>query len=236
MGAQATRGPSARQAEPLADVLVSGADEPAWRPSRAQQLAAAALVLAGVVALAVPGTLSDDAARGAASPDLALREGATALPRRASGPVGDRVEGGVHVELVNEGSKAVRLLSGTVSPGEWQVTVVDDLDHAADPDGTGRLLRPGWHAVVVLHRSVRCSSAVDHGPVPTSLTLEVEVGGRPRTASLDLGPDRGGLSDLLGAPERFCAAGGTAAAGTAGDPGLPFLPLWIAGTGVLPSP
>ena len=239
MGVRAARRTSAQEAEPLSDVLVSGDDEPPLRPSRTRSLGVAALVLAGAAAVVVPRVVTGADPQEAVPVELALAEGSVALPRRDHAPDQGTVLGGVHVEVVNESRAAVRLLSGAVSKGDWQVAVVDDLDAAVDPGGRGRLLRPGWHAVLVLHRSIRCVTGTDHGPVPTSLAVEVEVAGRQHTASIDLRSGRaaeGGLAALLGAPERFCSPGGTAAAGTAGDAGLSFLRLWPAGTGVLPSP
>lgn len=240
MAVRAARRTSAREAEPLTDVLVSGGDDPPRRPSSRQRLGAAALLLAGVTALVVPLSRSDDGPADAAGLDLALREGSIPLPRRDAPPVQDRVEGGVHVEVVNHGATPVRLRSGSLSPGAWQVEVVDDLDASADPGGEGRLLRPGWVAMLVLHRTFPCAPGADAGPAPTSLSLDVEVEGRPRTWSVGVGPEQaaygGRLAGLLGSAETFCAAGGTAGAATAGSPGLPFLPLWPAGAGVLPSP
>ena len=243
MGVHAARRTSAREAEPLVDVLVIGPEEPPWRPSpgrRRAGVAGLALAVLAVLAALVPAQLSGTGPQDAASVELVLPEDRVPVPRREAPPVADRVHGGVHVELVNEGGAPVRVLSAALSPGRWLAAVVDDLAPAADPRGWGRLLRPSWRAVLVLHRSVLCTPGADHGPAPTQLAVAVEVDGRERTHTLPVGRGQraygGGLPGLLGAPERFCVPDSSrAAAATSGDPAGPFLELWPPWTDVLPA-
>lgn len=226
--------PSARDAEPVADVLHSGAEGPPWRPTRRQvRSAAGALAGAGLAAAAllVPPWLAGPAPAGAGAQTLplVLRDGTVVL-RRDAAPEQGRVRGGVHVEVQNAGRRALRLTSAALVPGQWAVSVVEDAGDAAEPSGEGRFLRPGWSAVLVLHRLVDCTPGAEHGHAPTRLVLEADVDGRRLSRAIDVGPGssgyRGGLDDALGAPAAFCAVSASSGpAATTGDPGQDFVRL-----------
>jgi hypothetical protein len=217
---------------PVPDVLASHPAGSGPRPTRRRVrvlggVGAAAAVAAA--ALLVPPWLAGPAPAdaGAEQAPLTLRAGPVVIPRRDAPPVQGRVRGGVHVEVVNTGRRAVLVTSAALVPGTWQVDVVQDGDNAVHPERGGRFLRPGWSAVLVLHRLVDCTGAADHGPVPTRLVVRAELDDRRVSRTIDVGPAQrtyaGGLDDLLSAPEVFCApAGGP---GTVGDPGAAFLDL-----------
>jgi hypothetical protein len=179
------------------DLLVAGPDEPE-RPSAAARVLAACLVLAALLAVRSDAQApSQQAVSAGGDPlQLVLRVGAPRLlsttslwrTREQRTPV---------VEVLNAGPRPVRVTSATLTPGLWQVRVLDD-----GP------LRPRSRAALALHRLVDCRRGIGDGAVPQDLVLVASVDGRShlrRVAVRDLrGPDGRPLVHQLRAASVEC--------------------------------
>jgi fucose permease len=146
-------------------------------PERLGVLRALLVVFVAVVALLVGAAVLVDRDRArdeqrraaAAAQDVValtlLRPGQDLAPRYGPRP------SGVHLVVANAGTATVRLLSGTVAPGTWQVDVPVDRD-----------LRAGRSRRLELVPPAGCGSAA-----PRMLVLRaVPPSGRPATVVLDL--------------------------------------------------
>ena len=181
-------------------MLVSGDDRPLRRPGRGTTARGAVLLLVTLVVLTAA-LLGHDraaevrAARAAAAAEvlhLSLGDG-SGLPRHGPRPPG----GGLHLELRNDGLAPVRLLSGSVSSGQWRL----ELDRPV-------LLGPGETTVLPLSRTARCSPLDELRSYPV-LRVEARVAsGRRADQELDLTAARlaygGELGAALRAPELGC--------------------------------
>ena len=229
MSAELPHRTSADEGDPLADVLASGDDTPAWRPTPQQRTAAIAVAAAVLVAGAVLAQHQSDGPEPAPPPVLVLAEGAVVLPRVGAGaPPGQR-HVGLQIDVVNRSSREVRLSSAELVPGPWRVEVMDDTDVPLRSE-QGRLLRPGWTATLVAHRLVDCTAVTCPGLGPRALVVDLALDGRHERQSIDVGLDQpaygGKLHETLGRPESACEGVDDA---TPWDP--PFLQLRTAAVG-----
>ena len=192
------------------DVLVSGSERAPWSPSARLLGACAAAVLVaatlGVTLALVRASQAEDARALAlrAAQDrlpMALRTGPALIPRHRGGvPPGQPASARVHVEVVNEGSDTVRVVSGALTPGSWLVDVVDR-----------DVVTPGESLVLALHRSVDCSGEVPPGPAPEQLVLTALLPDQsPASVAVDVAREQpayaGRLDDVLRDPARACSA------------------------------
>ena len=185
------------------DVLTGGRDAPGWAEgwssAARRRLLAGAVLTAALVGGAVLGARpappgpapTADPVRFALHPRSAL------VPRHVPAEPGRAAVAGVHVELVHTGDTPLVLRSVSLVPGRWQVDIADR-----------HQLRPGWSAVLALHRQVECAPDADPGPAPTELVVQAEVDGRLLVRTIDVGRDQqaygGALDELLGSPQDVC--------------------------------
>ena len=156
-----------------ADLLVSGDDRPPRRCRPAHRAVAAAGALAVALGAGVlAGRGSDRDAPGAlTAQDQAVVRLSLLAPGQDGGPRYGPRPAGVHLVIGNTGPAPVRVLWGTLAPGEWQVTVPADAE-----------LRSGRSMVLALTPPRACGT-----PEPRVLQVEaLPLSGPPRTAALDL--------------------------------------------------
>ena len=151
---------------PQRDVLRGGRDDRS-APSPLLRVLAAVVAAAALLAWHPPsaGDAPAPLAGAGGRLDVAVRSGVFAVPRGLDLPSG-RVEAALLVEVVNTGPRAVSLTSATLTPGPWQVGVVD-----ASP------LPPGWSRSLSLHRRLDCRSRVQRDRLPEELALVGTVDG-----------------------------------------------------------
>lgn len=183
--------------EAALDVLVGG-DERDEPPSRRVLTGIAVVVLlAGAALLLRQGPTDAGPAAGADPVRFGLHPTSVVVPRHVPPAPGRVAVAGLHLELLNTGETAVELLSVALVPGGWEVEVADR-----------HQLRPGWSAVLDLHRQVDCAPGADHGPPPRRLVVRAEVDGRAVVRTVDVGPEQaaygGRLDDVLGSPGDAC--------------------------------
>ncbi len=209
MGAPPTSRPYLTTGRESPDVLVSGPERAPWAPSpRAQAAVVPVLLLmatVGVTAALVQAQRAEDARALAVRAaerglPLQLRTGPSLIPRDRSGPGDAPAQARVHVEVVNRGAQAVRVLSGALTPGSWLVDIVDR-----------DVVPPGESLVLALHRSVDCSGHVPAGPTPEQLVLTALLpDDRPVSVALDVASEQdayaGRLDDALRDRARACSA------------------------------
>ena len=113
---------------------------------------------------------------------------------------GPRPRGGLHLQVRNDGPLPVRLVSGSLSPGQWRL----ELD-------TPTTLEPGATTVLPLARSGDCSVLAELRSSSAVLRVEAVVAsGRRAVQTLDLTAAQlaygGGLDEALSAPHLACSA------------------------------
>ena len=186
---------SSRPGPPQPDLLVSGEDRPRrpWSAGRRRTavVGVAVVLAAGAGVLVAQDRAQDERRRTAvASQDVVqlalLDRGQDGAPR-----YGPR-RPGAHLVVANTGPATVRLRSGTLVPGEWQVDVPD------------RELRAGRSVVLEVRAPATCGTAE-----PRSLRVEARSPrGRRAVVAFDLAPAQlaygGRLDDALAAAALSC--------------------------------
>ena len=196
---------SAQVAELMPDVLAGGTDRPPWHPTRRPVVAAGLVLTVGLAAaggLLLRQSLPDPApardTTAVTGVQIALQSDAHVVPRHLPPLPGRPAQAVLRVEVVNHGALPVRLISAALVPGVWEAELIDR-----------PVMRPGWSAVLSLHRDVDCAPAAEHGRAPRDLLLVLEIGGRAASRTLDLGPGQtaydGQLDEVLGRPLAACS-------------------------------
>ena len=196
-----------------ADLLVHGDDERHEPARRRRRRLAVALVLLVAVVLAGVALAREDAP----APQGSSEGPADDVLRLSLDGVFERAQSGsasveLHVQLRNDGSVPVRLLSAGTAGG-WRLEV---------PGGT--TLAPGASTVLRLTSSPTCSVLAEMRSSGRSLLVEAAVGSRRRLAVVDLPRAAADAPRLARLRERHleCAAGRAGAASVvARDAGAP---------------